>query len=262
MALSTAFVPTDIWSWPERPQTLADTSFAPTSINHVEFPDDLGPVAYQANRAAMASNGKGELEELEARNQRTTAYPSVGCVAGPMSPDYSGGKACDINAMQERSHGITAYTTQGAPVMHPFNVERSAACAAMETSGIGLGASNPGFVARASGEPPIGYAPQPMKPSFGPRHPVRVETKKTKDKIPFGMIPMRTLNSVRGALYDLKHFNELPAAQNGESPSGVAMFALTRDNRAPYLCIAVVVVLILTAVIILLRNCAVKKKGK
>ncbi len=124
-----AAAPVDIWSWADRPQTLADISFAPTSIDHIEFPDDIQPVAYQANRAAMAANGAGELAELQTRNQQTTAYPTLSCVAGPMSPSYVSGAACDVNAMQERSHGITAYATDGQPVLPRFNTDRAAACA-------------------------------------------------------------------------------------------------------------------------------------
>ena len=209
--------PFEIWNAPERPQTLADISFAPTSINHVEFPDDIEPVAFQANRALMAANGAGELAELEARNQQTTAYPSLACTTGPMSPNYRGGPACDVAAMEERSHGITAYT-RGAPLLTQFNTERAEMC----------------------GPSPSFAEPTYAKPKM--RH-----------------ITTRMANSVRGALYDLKHFDELPPARSGQSPGAVTAFALSRDNRTPYLLLVLILILVLCAVVSLVRSGGSKK---
>ena len=271
--------PNDIWSWPERPQTFADISFASTSINHVEFPDDIGPVAYHANRAAMASNGVAELaelEELEVRNQRTTAYPGISCAAGPMSPEYADGPQCDVTAMQERAHGITAYRSNGTSLLPQFNSERSLSCANMEKEGVGMGAPDPALAVRASGEPPIGYAPHVYSyPQFGPRAAsastsgkmglVRTQVqkkggavssgrKRVKTGIPFKYIPGRAFNSVRGALYDMQHINELPPAQSGAPPGNVTSFVFTRDGRAPYLIIMVTVILVLVATVTTVRS--------
>jgi hypothetical protein len=62
----------EIYKQSERPQTLADISFAPTSIAGIEFPDDTEPIVFEVNRAAMEELGKAELKELEALNQQTT----------------------------------------------------------------------------------------------------------------------------------------------------------------------------------------------
>ncbi len=225
---------------------------------------------YQTNRAIMSSNAVAELAELEARNQQTTAYPSISCVAGPMSPNYADGSPCDITAMQERSHGITAYQTNGTALLPQFNGERSLSCANMEMQGVGLGAPNPALVARSSGEPPIGYAPNvyAYNGSRGSRtdtlKPVRTSTvgvkKGGKRGIAFKTIPSRVSNSVRGVLYDMQHRSELPPAQSGMSPGRVTTFALTRDNRMPYLLFLLTVVLALVATVFVVRS-ATKQKS-
>lgn len=248
---SPSAAPNDIWNWPERAQTLADISFAPTSINNIEFPNDIGPIAYQANRSAMASNANEELLELEARNQQTTSYPTIPCVAGPMSPEYRNGRKCDVNAMQERAHGITTYDTNGSAILPQFNAQRALSCTNMELRGVGIGTPDPSLLPRASGEPPIGYAPN----VYSKRDNVRITKQNRRNKsIPFKSIPTRTFNSVRGAIYDMKHFNQLPPAQAGASPSHVASFALTRDGRMPYLIILLTVVLAITSVIFIVRS--------
>jgi hypothetical protein len=40
---------------------------------------------------------------------------------------------------------------------------------------------------------------------------------------------------VRGAFYDLAHFNELPPKLEGESTGSVLAYAVTRDDRMGYL---------------------------
>jgi len=219
--------PNDIWNLGERPQTLADIAFAATSINHVEFPDDNGPVEYQENRRQMALNGADELAELEARNQQTTAYQHISCDVGPMSPTYPNAPACGVAAMQERVHGITAYTPNGEALLPRFNTERALSCGSKETSS--------GVGARAN-----------------------VQTHPAK-RIPFNYIPIRTFNSVRGALYDMKHFNELPPTQEGQSPSDVTSFVLTRDGRTPYLLIFVSIILGVISLVLLLRSVTKEK---
>jgi len=229
----------ELWNEAERPQTLADKSFAPTSIMGVEEPDDTEPVAFQANRAAMAANGASELRQLHGLNQQTTAYPSIGCTVGAMSPSYSGGAACDVAAVEERSHGITAYT-QGTALLPRFDAQRAERCASMEAAGVGL-SEDPSLVARASGEPPIGYEARELK------------------KPRMHHLTTRMANSVRGALYDLQHFDELPPARSGSSPGAVTTFALTRDNRTPYLLLVLVFVLVLIATVSMVRSLGAKK---
>jgi hypothetical protein len=204
---------------------LADNAFTPTSIENVEFPDDLAPVAFQANRAAMSYNSKKELQELEAMNQQTAAYPTLTCLSGPMAPNLGGGSQCEVGSMESRSHAITAYSG-GTPLFPQFYNQKVDTCATMQEQGVGMG---PTRLPLASGDPPIGYREAKPKPAL--KH-----------------MGTRMMNSVRGALYDLQHFNELPPAQSGEAPSEVAKFALSRDNRLPYIFLVITCVLMLMAV--------------
>lgn len=210
--------PIEIWSDPERPQTLADVSFAPTSIDNVEFPDDLGPVAFQANRAAMAAGGREELAELESLNQQTRAYADIACNVGEMVHAYPSAAPCEVDLIQQRSHGITPYSRHGAPIMSEFQQQRAAECVKV--------------VAPATA----------------------AEKKAPRSRPILSHIPTRVVNSVRGALYDLQHFNELPPAQSGQSPSNVTWYALSRDNRIPYLLLFTTVVLVIVALISLVRS--------
>lgn len=222
-----------VWDETQRHQTMADTAFAPTSVTGVEFPDDVEVDVYQANRAALSSNGHGEFEQLQGLNQRTTAYPSIGCTTGPMSPPVVPAPACATNSMQERSHGITAYTPSGGPILQGYNDCRAAVCDEMQDAGVGMG-TNPNLVARASGEPPVGYS--------------RLAPKKTRH------LAARVMNSVRGAVYDMKHFGELPPAQSGESPTSVAWYAVSRDDRAPYLTLVLAGALVVVALVMASRS--------
>lgn len=223
---------TQIWDEAERPQTLADQGFTPTSIENIEFPDDMGPVAYRANRALMSYNSKKELQALHAMNQETAAYPTLACLSGPKVPPVQGGSSCEVGSMEARSHAITAYS-EGTPLFPQFYAANTDMCDSMREQGVGM---YPTRLPLASGDPPIGYKEENEEKEDVPKHVLK-------------HTGMRMLNSVRGALYDLQHFNELPPAQNGEAPSSVATFAVTRDNRLPYLFLVVIAVLVLVAVV-------------
>lgn len=75
--------PVDVWSWPERSQSLADTVFVSTSINNVEFEDDLEPKAYRDTRVAMEANRAAELEDLE--KQYAEKYSDGDLNPGPVA---------------------------------------------------------------------------------------------------------------------------------------------------------------------------------
>jgi hypothetical protein len=173
-----------------------------------------------------------------------------------MSPKYTEAPPCDVQNMQERSHAITHYNIDGSAMLPQFDQQRASACASMELAGVGTGPPNTRLLPRASGEPPIGYAPHDYAyPKVGPQQSKPTPTPTTPQKtIPLKHIPLRTLNSVRGALYDMQHFADLPPAQSGASPSAVTYFALTRDGRTPYLLIALTIIIALVAVILFVRS--------
>ena len=252
-----SMAPANIWEEKERPQTLADKSFAPTSITGVEFPDDIEPDMYRANRAAMEANGRDELNELMGLNHRTTAYPTLSCTSGPMSPIYRSARPCDLDTMNDVSHGITAYTRHGQPLLPQFNVQRAAQCGAMAEAGVGIGAPNPQLVTRASGEPPIGYGVNSYfryggdgEQSVPPAAPTKKKTKKSR----FKHMGVRMMNSARGTMYDLRHFSDLPPAQSGESPTSVTWYTMTRNNRLPYLLLLLIMILVLVSVVLGLKS--------
>ena len=45
----------------------------------------------------------------------------------------------------------------------------------------------------------------------------------------------RTVNSVRGALYDLRHYDQLPPVQSGAPVGDVMCFVAFRDGRFPFI---------------------------
>ncbi|MCH9716346.1 MAG: hypothetical protein K0U52_04590 [Gammaproteobacteria bacterium] len=57
--------------------------------------------------------------------------------------------------------------------------------------------------------------------------------------------PSRLMNSVRGALYDMQHWDELPAEGTKETLS----FVCTRDNRLPYLIMFITIIVFLIALL-------------
>jgi hypothetical protein len=216
----------DVWETFNPPQSLADEVFATTSTNNIELTNDYEPVAYQANRALMAANAAQELNELQERSHATTAYSTLGCVAKPLFP--------------------------------AFDAQRAAACAQNEAAGVGM-RDPPGTVTRASGEPPIGYRPRynlypararasvakqearkPVATKVGVEEKVegKKKEKMKKDRGKF-------LNSLRGALYDAKHWSELP----GESTAQNLEFVCTRDDRGAFLMLFLTIIVFLVTLV-------------
>jgi len=207
----------DATLWKEqRTQSMADLAFTPTSVDNVEFPDDVQPQMYQNVRKVLQANAQAELSELVARHDDddTTKCNSSTSTSSPKTKTVP---PCEAASMQQRSHELTSYTPHGMPLLHRFDTCR---------------------VEQRQKTPP---------------RRVRVNTKKGKG-ILFKAIPSRINNSVRGVLYDMQHKSQLPPAQSGASPSSVTTYTLTRDNRLPYLLIFFTLILILVAVVRVLRS--------
>lgn len=209
-----------VWEDLERPQTLADKSWTPTSIDGVEFPDDKEPEVYRATRAAMHAVSDQELTDLRELNHQTAAYSTLPCVAPPLSPEPPvpvSGKPCEIASMQERSHAVTAYTPEGQPQFPVYQQEIQERCDAMSAP-----LADPKRLPLASGEPPIGK------------------------KIPYKRITSRMMTSVKGAVRDMKNFDQL--SQTHETPEKVVYFVMTREERYPYLMLTLTVILTMLAI--------------
>jgi len=271
MAYNLTPAPVNVWDF-NPPQSLADKVFATTSVSGIEFSDDPEPVLYHANRALLSANAAQELNELQERNHATTAYSTLGCVATPLFPT--------------------------------FDAQRAVICAQDKAADMGGMCNPPGTVARASGEPPIGYpsnlpssgamgmpgyyrqgsranvqqkkvSPQhypdrhavapPQQPlvasvshitdpsdvvynSGGDGQGQEKKNKKTKKNDKF-------VNSLRGALYDLKHWDQLP----GKTATDNWKFVCGRDDRGSYLLLFVTIIFFLIAILAVAISSAVSK---
>jgi len=70
----------------------------------------------------------------------------------------------------------------------------------------------------------------------------------------------KMVNSVRGSLYDLQHWDKLTPTLNGENTCGILKYTLTRDTRAPYLLLWVSLLLLLIILICLAITVGIKKR--
>ncbi len=223
-------VSTNVWASDETipKQNIADKMFAPTSTTNIEQPNDFEPVAYQANRALMAANAAKELNELQKRNHATTAYTTLGCVAQPLFPS--------------------------------FDAQRAVNCSRRQAMGVGMVTNSPSLVSQP---PPLGYQPDvalvgdnvqinPLALGVPGYYNLSVPPVPMKKKEPNKM-----MNSVRGALYDMKHWDELPA----EGTKDTLSFVCTRDNRLPYLLLFITIIVLLIALLGVVISFTVKNKA-
>jgi hypothetical protein len=248
--------PVDIWETQVPNNSIADRVFATTSTTGIELTNDYEPVVYQANRALLAANAAQELNELQERNHATTAYSTLNCVASPLFPTFA--------------------------------AQRAVKCAVDEAAGVGITPPPPGRVAEPW--PPIGYPPNlPQIDSAGrPGYyqiGSRVGTARVdEDNGTDGTVadeddadadegattrrnvspsfPQRMCNSVRGALYDLKHWGQLPPATAGGSSGEVFQYVVSRDNRVGYLLLWIAIIVLLIALVGLAIGLGVKRKKR
>ena len=80
-------------------------------------------------------------------------------------------------------------------------------------------------------------------------------------KQPLDHMSKRLINAVRGTMYDLKHWDDLPPVRADSTTSESATYILTRDERAYYLSIVVALVIFVIAIILALMA-ASKPKPK
>jgi hypothetical protein len=62
-------------------------------------------------------------------------------------------------------------------------------------------------------------------------------------------LPKKLSNSVRGALYDLRHWKQLPSVAAGEPGTKTIKYVLMRDNRGGYLLMAIALIFFIIALI-------------
>jgi hypothetical protein len=216
--------PVSVWETEHPSKSIADVSFAPTSVTGIELTNDYEPVQYQANRSLMAANAAQEINDLQERNHATTAYSTLDCYATPLFPTFNGQRAADCAIRQARRAGVPLG-------MHDLV---------------------------AQPVPPLGYPPQQVMGTPGyyrhaGQYPVVVEKKKPHQ--PGGgngselNFFKRMANSVRGSFYDAKHWKELPPKVEGQSTGEVLSFVVTRDDRLGYLLLWITMIVMLITLI-------------
>lgn len=226
----------DIWDQVnDTRQSLADTVFATTSISGIEMADDYEPVVYQATRALMEANAVDELKQLQQQNHATTAYSTLNCEAKPLFPLFDAQRKKICSEQEERARLM---------LKDPAGFSGPAACNVAAPGGIRTNIN-------VEPHPQNGAAPNsPHNGAFTP------ELSKLAAPHAKHIKKNRFLNSIRGALYDLKHWKELPP----ETATDTWKFITTRDDRGGYLLLLFTLVLFFIAVLIMLISGMRQKK--
>ena len=239
--LSSASV--DVWDHVnDARQSLADTVFAATSVSGIEMADDYEPVVYQSTRALMGANAVQELQELQAQNHATTAYSTLNCAAKPLFPMFDAQRQQICNDTERRER---PYDPAGFPLSAPI-------CSARLDDGCsapgGEGNYSNGFGTTAACTT---AAARGIRTSTGTESPV--ESVREPAPVPVN----KFLNSIRGAVYDLKHWKDLPQ----DTATDTWKFIATREGRAGYLLLLFTLILFLIAVLMMvISNGRYKKK--
>lgn len=214
--------PVSVWETEHPSKSIADVSFAPTSVTGVELTNDYEPVQYQANRSLMAANAAQEINDLQERNHATTAYSTLDCEATPLFPTFNGQRAADCAIRKAQRYGVPPNAKQlvAQPVpplgYRPYQV-------------MGM----PGYYNRA-GQYPV------LK-----KKPVSAVSGGSSERNFF----TRMANSVRGSFYDLKHWKDLPPKLQGQGTGQVLSFVVTRDDRLGYLLLWITMIVMLITLI-------------
>ena len=180
----------------------------------------------------MAANSAVEVADLQLRNHSTTAYSTLNCVSKPLFPN--------------------------------FDAQRALNCATDEALGKGLTYGDFGNFEPLVAQPPIlGYAPiseiisgngvvtnvniaaNPAVSAWNVSRRSRFSTK--------------MMNSLKGSLYDLKHWDKLAPVKGGASRVNTMNYIMTRDDRLSYLILWIIVIALLITFISLLITVGVKK---
>ena len=217
----------DIWDHSGDPrQSLADDVFATTSVSNIEMADDYEPVAYQATRALLAANAVNELQELQQQNHATTAYSTLNCTAKPLFPLFDAQRKQICAEDEERARWVSK---DGAGFSGPAGagcgVSAGLGVASTSNANIRTNVNTASLSSEVDAAGDTGFTTQraPIKP---------------KNKF---------VNSIRGALYDLKHWRELPL----DTATDTWKFIATRDDRAGYLLLLLTLILFCIAVLVM-----------
>lgn len=267
----------NVWQRQQMSETIPDRSFVPICETGIEYSTDYEPVVYQSNRALMEANAAQELNELQERNHATTAYSTLDCVATPLFPTFNAQRATNCAKREDQLMATTKAKLAERVVM--TQPERGAMMVPERV-----------IVAPERGMMMMGIMPSTSL--MGPPSTCRMQN----DIIPYNnlydnkayLLPLmeeeeegmdeadeetpceenapvvpftrKMVNSVRGSLYDLQHWDKLTPTLNGENTCGILKYTLTRDTRAPYLLLWVSMLLLLIILICLAITIGIKKR--
>ena len=167
----------DVWATQPPSNSVADIAFAPLSTENIELTNDYEPVAYQANRALRAAQSAMELNALQERNHATTAYSTLNCVATPLFPTFDAQRA--IQCSNNQQLGVGEYNRRSSGLVQ----RASSGCDCGEKCN-GQCVCNSAY--NECHAPPIGYQPgyyvQPGPPGPGHQNTWREKSVRLKKK--------------------------------------------------------------------------------
>jgi|688.fasta_scaffold00628_52 hypothetical protein len=252
----------DVWQRQQMSETIPDRSFVPISQTGIEYSTDYEPVVYQSNRALMEANAAQELNELQERNHATTAYSTLDCVATPLFPTFNAQRASMCAKREDQLMASTkgkleerrvVMAPERRVVMAPerrvvMAPERREACGTQNDNTMPYHNlyNNQAYLVPLMEEEEEMEDDSDEEPEQDDARPV-----------PFAR---KMVNSVRGSLYDLQHWDKLTPTLNGENTCGILKYTLTRDTRAPYLLLWVSLLLLLIILICLAITVGIKKR--
>lgn len=208
-----------VWDTEQPSKSIADVSFVPTSMTGIELTNDYEPVQYQANRALMAANAAQEINDLQERNHATTAYSTLDCHATPLFPTFNAQRAVNCAIREARKNNVPIQNLVAQPVpplgLQPYQVM--------------------GMPAYYQPDPLVGVVKKKPLSSSGGK--------------PATSFVSRMANSLRGSVYDLKHWNELPPKLHGQSGGKVLSYVVARDDRLGYLLLWITMIVMLITLI-------------
>ena len=242
-------VPVDVWATQRPSNSIADIAFTPISEDGIELTNDYEPVLYQANRALMTANAAQEIADLQTRNHATTAYSTLDCHATPLFPTFNGQRSVDCTIREARKFpprtlypsemvaqpvpplGYPPEEVMGMPGYYQAAVETPVVVpgyGAGGHGGCGMRADTGRQTRDEEGLKKNGVTEDAAAPPAANPQPA-TDVKRGK------AFARNMVNSVRGTVYDLAHWSELPPSASGESSTKVLAYAVTRDSRTGYL---------------------------
>lgn len=252
--------PVDIWESQSSSYNIPEIAFVPISVEGIEFADDYEPLIYQANRTLLEANAALELKELQQRN-RDDIHINRNCKTTPL---FDASRRAVIN---HKNSGANTpyyyYNTYPQKLMATYTPEISLSYPTISPRDY----YTRGRVNTSTSTP----TPTPMPYNNETTHRVHRVHNNTENSVntpldennhnnltdatmlnhkpsEYISITDKMYNSIRGSLYDLKHWQQLPPVKNKNSPpstSDIFRYVVTRDNRMGYLVAWLILILIL-----------------